>query len=249
MWWCRSNLVQGLLEFWLDCSPDLAISSNVGSDLSNPSKHTIWSLNFSFHEEIFALFSMVETSRALNRYRQYFRLNILWSVNCCYWKGRFSALQVQCRYDWLFHKWNWGSCIAHCQYAQAVVSITKFLRTTGSLPCAIIVATVVVASEANLIASFFEKSLCKNLLYRLPQWGALQVLILQSFDSWPGLKQLKRNLNFCICSCRSFSFLDLHFLQLQMAWCSSLLWHSEFFRFVELSALESKTLGFGFLRL
>ena len=36
-------------------------------------------------------------------------------------------------------------------------SFTSFLRTTGSPPCVIIVATAVVASEAPVLASFFEK--------------------------------------------------------------------------------------------
>ena len=46
------------------------------------------------------------------------------------------------------------------------------------------VATAVVASEAPVVASFFEKSLCK-LGFRRPQLGTLQVLdtlLLQSFD-------------------------------------------------------------------
>ena len=57
---------------------------------------------------------------------------------------------------------------------------TSFIRTTGRPPCVIIVATAVVASEAPVVASFSEKSLCKSLLCRRSQLAKLQVLLLQS---------------------------------------------------------------------
>ena len=105
----------------------------------------------------------------------------------------------------------------------------------------IIVAAAVVASEAPAVASFFEKSMCESLLCRR-QLGTLQVLFLQSFDRWPGLRQLKHSLNFCICSRRSFCFIDLDFSQLEIACCLSLNGHSEFIGFVESSALDAKVL-------
>ena len=126
---------------------------------------------------------------------------------------------------------------------------TSFIRNTRSPPCVIIVATAVVASQAFDVASFFEKSLCISLLCRLSQLGTLQVLLLQSFDRWPCLRQLKHSLNFCSISRRSFSFIDINFSQLQMAYCPSLNGHSEFVGFAEPSALDAKVLVFGFSRL
>ena len=128
----------------------------------------------------------------------------------------------------------------------AVVSI--FTRTTGSPLCVILVATAVVASEALVVASFFEKSLCKSLLCRRPQLGTLQVLLLQSFERCPGLRQLKHSLNFCICSRRSFSFLDLNFSQSQIACCPPLKGPSEFFGLIKSSALDAVGLVFCFSR-
>ena len=123
---------------------------------------------------------------------------------------------------------------------------TSFLRTTRSPPCVIIVATVVVASEAPVVASFFGKLLSKISLRRRPQLGTVQVLDMQSFNRWPGLKQLKHSLNFCTCSRCSFSFIDLNFLQLPIACCPSLDGLSEFLGFVESSALDAELLVFVF---
>ena len=125
----------------------------------------------------------------------------------------------------------------------------SFMRTTGIPICVILVATAVVASEALVVASFFEWSMCKSLLCRRPQLGTLQVLLLQSFDRWPGLRQLKHILKFCTCSCRSFSFIDLKFSQLQLASCPSLNGHSDIFGLIKSSALDSKVLINGFSRL
>ena len=61
-----------------------------------------------------------------NSYRQYLRLDILLSVDSCYWQRRFAALQVKCRYGWLIKEWNWESYVTHCQYAQDVVFIHQF---------------------------------------------------------------------------------------------------------------------------
>ena len=109
------------------------------------------------------------------------------------------------------------------------------------------VANAVVASAVPVVASFF-KLLCNHLLCCRPQLSTLQVLLLQSFDRWPSLKQLKHSLNFCTCSRRSFSLIHLNLLQLQIACCPSFKGKSEVFSFVEPSALDAKALVFGFLR-
>ena len=75
-----------------------------------------------------------------------------------------------------------GDPITHCQYAQVVMSIHNFdAHYSLSPPCVIFVATAVIESEAPVVASFFEKSLCKSLLCRLPvhEIGTIQVLLLQ----------------------------------------------------------------------
>ena len=113
----------------------------------------------------------------------------------------------------------------------------------------IIVVAAVGASEAAVVASFFEKSLCRSLLCRRPQLGTLHVLLLQSFERLPGLMQLKYSLNFCTCSRRLFSFIDLIFSQPQLACCRSLNGQSELFGSVDSSALDAKALVFGFSRL
>ena len=123
----------------------------------------------------------------------------------------------------------------------------SLIRTSRSHPCVIIVATAVVASEAHVVASSF-KSLCKSLLCRCPRLGALQVLLLQSFDRWAGRRQLKTHLNFCTCSRRSFSFIVLKFLQLQIACCPSLNGRFKFFSLVESSAFDAKIKVFGVSR-
>ena len=50
----------------------------------------------------------------------------------------------------------------------------SFIRTTGSPPSVMFVATAVVTSEAPVVASLFEKSLCKSLFCRRPQMSTLQ---------------------------------------------------------------------------
>ena len=67
----------------------------------------------------------------------------------------------------------------------------SLIRTTGSPPWVKLIATAVVASEIFSVVSLFGKLLCKILLRRLPQLGTLHVLLLQYFEMWPGLKQLK----------------------------------------------------------
>ena len=111
------------------------------------------------------------------------------------------------------------------------------------------VATAVIASEAPVVTSFFERSRYKSWLCSLPQMGTLQVLLLQSFNRWPGLRQLNHSQNFCLCSLRSFSFIDLSFSQHQMACCPSLKGHFESLGLVELSELNAEVLVFGFSRL
>ena len=84
-----------------------------------------------------------------NRHRHYFRLDILWSVESCYWQGRFSALQVQCRYDWLIQEKNENPESLIAATLRRWFSLSSFMRTTGS-PCVMFVATAVVASEAPI---------------------------------------------------------------------------------------------------
>ena len=165
-----------------------------------------------------------------NRYRHYFRLDILWSVDSRYWKKRLTVLQLQCRYNWLVHEWGWGSRITHCQHAQAVVSIHQFYT------------------------HYRESSLCDVCCYcccsiqgsccSLPLWEVTVQKLVVSLSTIgytaSCTRQSKHSLNFCTCSRRSFSFIDLYFSQPQIACCSSLNGQSEFFAFVESSALDAK---------
>ena len=125
----------------------------------------------------------------------------------------------------------------------------SLIGTTGSPPWVMLVATAVVASETFFVVSCFGSSLCKSLLCRLPQLGTLQVLLLQSFDMWPGFKQLKHSRNFWTCSRRSFTFSDLNFSHVQIGCCPSLKGHSKFLGLLDSSAFEAKVLVFGLSRL
>ena len=84
---------------------------------------------------------------------------------------------------------------------------TGSMQTAGSHLYVMIVATAVEASEAPVVASFLEKSVCKTLLCRRQQLSTLQVLLLQSFNRSPGLRQLEHSLKFCACFSHSFSFI------------------------------------------
>ena len=82
-----------------------------------------------------------------------------------------------------------------------------------------------------------------NLFCRFTDWGTLHDLLLQSFDSWPSLKQLEHSQNFCTCSHRSIPTQD------QIGCCPSLKGHSTFLSFVESSAFGAKVLIFSSSRL
>ena len=104
-----------------------------------------------------------------------------------------------------------------------------------------VVATAVVLSEVLVVASFLRCPV-QNLLFRRPQvWH-----FLQSLDQRPGLKQLKKNLNYSTCSRRSISLFYLNSSEIQMACRPSFKGQSEIFGFVESSALDAKVLVFGF---
>ena len=118
------------------------------------------------------------------------------------------------------------------------------MRTTGSAPCIIIVATA--APAACCCLRLREVVVVQKFVGSSSTFGTLQDVILLFLVLLPGLRQLKQSLNFCTFSRRSFGFIDLNFLQLQMACCPSLNGHSEFFGFIESSALDAKVLVFGF---
>ena len=123
------------------------------------------------------------------------------------------------------------------------------VRTAGSPLWVMLVANAVVASETFFVACFFEGSLCRSRLCRLPQLGTLHVLLSQSFDRWPVLKQMSQSRYVWTCSRRSFTFIDLNFLQIQMGCCPSLNGQTKFLGLVESSAFEAKVLVFGLSRL
>ena len=124
----------------------------------------------------------------------------------------------------------------------------RLIRITGSPAWVILVATAVVASDTLAVASFLKRSLCKNPMCRFAQLGTLHVL-LQSFDRWPGLKQLKYSRNFWTWSRCSVTFINLNFSQVGKGCCSPLEGHSRFLRLLESSAFEAKVLVLGLLRL
>ena len=58
-------------------------------------------------------------------------------------------------------------------------SFTSLMRTTGKPSlCDVFFSTALVAYEVPVVASLFEKSLCRSSLRRRPQLGTLQVLLL-----------------------------------------------------------------------
>ena len=119
--------------------------------------------------------------------------------------------------------------------------LVRLIRTAGSPPWAMLVATVV-ASETFFVVSFFGKSLCNSLLCRLPQLDTLHVLLLQSYDMWSGVKQLKYSRNFWTCSRCPFTFNDLNFSRVQIGWCPSLKGLSRFFSLFDSSVFEAKAI-------
>ena len=168
----------------LECSSGLAGSSDVGSDLSN-----IADLQYDHpasvsHEHRIALSSVIETSRALKP------LSVLTSCDQLVTAtDKDASWTCSCSVDAI--KLSTNEIEDHVSQITSNLRLwfpfTSLIRTTGSPPCVVIVATAVVASEAPDIACFFEKSLCKSLLCRRSQLGTLKVLLLQSFDRWPGL--------------------------------------------------------------
>ena len=82
-----------------------------------------------------------------------------------------------------------------------------------------------------------------------PQIGLIHVLLLQFFDGWLVLKQLKYSRNFCTWPRRSISFNELKIPQLHTECFRSSKGHSRFLISLESSAYESKVLVFGFSQL
>ena len=180
---CRCSPVQELLEFRLDCSSGLANFSDVGSDHSTPadlqSGHPI---SVSGENRI-ALLSMVEISCALKQ---------LWAL--------FPSWHLVIREFLLLPKTLFGPCSCSVDTTDLSTNeiedpvshiagtlrlwfpFTSFMHTTESPPCVMLVDPAVIASEVPVVASSFEKTLCKSLLCCLPQLGTLQVLLLQFFD-------------------------------------------------------------------
>ena len=113
----------------------------------------------------------------------------------------------------------------------------SLIRTTGSPPWVMSVATAVVAFETFFEVFLFGKSLCKSLFCRLPLW-----VHYMSFDMWPDLKQLKHSLIFWTCSRRSFTFIDLNSSHLKKRFCLSLKGRSRFLGLLDTSAFEAKVL-------
>ena len=148
---------------------------------------------------------------AFSYYLHWFRPNILWTLGSCYWQRGFSALQVWCRYDWFTTNEVEDPVSLISNTLRLWFPFTTLMRTAWSTFCVMFIANFVVASEAPVVVSFFEKLLCKGWLCRRPQLHSLQFLLLQSFDRWQGLRQLKPSLNFCTFSCRLFSFIGLNF--------------------------------------
>ena len=79
----------------------------------------------------------------------------------------------------------------------------------------------------------------------LPQLSTLPVMLLQSFNTWRVLKQMKQSLIFWTSSRRSFTFIDLNFLQVQMGCYPSLKEHSSFLGLHESLAFKPKILVLG----
>ena len=162
---CRSSLVQDLLELRLDCSSDLANSSDVGSDLSTLADLQSGHPNSVSRKHRVALLSMVESSRALKRLLAIGTICVL--TSCHPWipatdKDAFRPCSCSVDTSDLSTKEIEDPVLYIASTLRLWFPYTRFIRTTVSLPCVIINATAVVASEAPVVASFFEKSLWKS---------------------------------------------------------------------------------------
>ena len=141
--------------------------------------------------------------------------------------------------SFLLLNWTLSTSTAGPDTLALFVSI---ICTTLSSLDLMLIASDSVASETLLVVSFFSTLLFRKLMRHL------KVQLLQSSNRGPGIKQLKHNLNFWTCSCRSIAFNGLICSYAQVACCSSLKVPSKLLNLLDSSACE-KTLVFDIKKL
>ena len=161
----RNNLVHELLEPHLDCRSDLASSSDVGKGLSTLAapQYGIQSLNSYEHKIVVKGPVFLCAETATG--------TICILTSCDPW--------IPATDKDAFRPWNWSLDTTDFS-TNEIEDLESHVASIFRLKSLFASLSVAVSSE-------------KSLLCRLPQLGTLHVLLLQSFDMWPGLKQLKHS--------------------------------------------------------